>query len=195
VAVRSLAYPLLQYWVSPKYAEEGAVALVLFALAGAVNATTMSASYINLAAVHPGMNLTFSLANSAISLATVYPLTAAMGVTGAALAGLLGAITVPAFFWYAHKRVIHLSSLYVFRSCYLATIAGAGIVGVATFLVVGPRLSNLLVTLVAFALVTLLSMGVSGAFGAIKREDLETGMSLLRAIRLSRRAPSENGVD
>ena len=38
MAMCALAYPLLAYWVSPEYAREGAVALIIFSLASAVNA-------------------------------------------------------------------------------------------------------------------------------------------------------------
>ena len=55
MAMCALAYPLLEYWVSPKYAQEGAVALAIFSLTSAMNATTMSASYVNLSAARPGV--------------------------------------------------------------------------------------------------------------------------------------------
>lgn len=179
MAMCALAYPLLQFWVSPKYATEGAVALVLFSITSAVNATTMSASYVNLSAARPGTNLVFSFSNSVITLATVYPLTVTWGVAGAAVAGLLGATSVPAFFWYAHRTIIHLSSFRVWRACYLPTSLGAGLVGVAAYIVVAPRLRNLPETLAAFALLTLVGMTVSGLFGAITREDIATAVALV----------------
>jgi O-antigen/teichoic acid export membrane protein len=195
MAMCALAYPLLQYWVSPKYAEEGAVALVVFSITSAINATTMSASYVNLSAARPGTNLMFSFSNSVITLATVYPLTVTWGVVGAALAGLLGASTVPAFFWYAHRKIIHLSSFRVLRQCYLPTMLGAGLVGVAAYILVAPRLHNLPQALAAFAMLTLVGMAVSGLCGAIKREDIATAVALVRRSRPRRKVKPPVGEE
>ena len=94
-----------------------------------LNATTMSASYLNLSAERPKVNLVFSLLNSAINLALVYPLTVRYGVPGAAAAGLLGAATVPFFLVFTHRRILHVSSLSVLRRCYLPTVAGSAVCG------------------------------------------------------------------
>lgn len=176
-----LAHPLLQYWVSAQYAQEGAVALVVFAVTGALDATTMSAAYIVLSAARPGVNLWFSLANSAILLATVYPLTVAWGVTGAAVAGLLGEVlTVPFMFLFVHRRIIGVSSYRVWRECYSPTVLGAGLMGVTAYLLIAPRLSNLAETLLALAVLTLAEIAVSGLLGGIKREDVATAIALIR---------------
>lgn len=199
MALCALAYPLLEFWVSPKYASEGAVALVLFSLTGAINATTMSASYINLSAVRPGVNLAFSFSNSVITLAVVYPLTVHWGVVGAAASGLLGAATVPVFFWYAHRRIIHVSSVRVWLTCYLPTVLGTVVVGVATLLFVTPRISSLIGALGAFAIAAALSVIVSGLLGAIKRDDVRTAVRLVRRLRsrLGLRSPpsDDSGAD
>jgi O-antigen/teichoic acid export membrane protein len=179
-----LAYPLLQYWVSARYAQEGAVALVVFALTGAIDATTMSAAYIVLSAARPGVNLWFSLANSAILLATVYPLTVAWGVTGAAVAGLLGeALTVPIMFLFVQRTIIRVSSYRVWRECYFPTVLGAGLVGLAAYLLVTPRLTNLPETLLVLMLLTVAEMAVSGLLGGVKREDVATAVALVRRYR------------
>lgn len=183
MAMCALAYPLLQYWVSPKYAEEGAVALVFFLLAGAINATTMAASYVNLSAARPGVNLTFAFLNSVISLATVYPLTVRWGVTGAAFAGLLGALIVPFYFLYVHKRILDVSSVAVFRRCYWPAILGNIPLGVVVYFGVAPRLTNLMGTLAAFALVALAGIAISGVLGSIKREDVRAMIALFRGLR------------
>lgn len=189
-AMCAFAYPLLAFWVSPRYAQEGALALVVFTVTGTLNAATMSASYVNLSAAHPVVNLFFSFSNSVIQLATVYPLTVRWGVTGAALAGLLGAATVPAFFWYSHGKTIHVSSLRVLRTCYLPTLAGAGVVGVAAYYLVASRLHGLIMTLAAFLVIMLAAAALSGVLGGIKREDVRSMIALLRGIRLRRRLPA-----
>jgi len=189
MAMCALAYPLLQHWVSTEYAEEGAIALVVFTLTQAVNATTMAASQLNLSAARPGVNLSFSVVNSAISLATVYPLTVHWGVTGAALAGLLGALNVPVFFWYVHRRVTHMSSWRVWRRCYQATVVANVPIGVAVYLLLAPRVANLLEALLAFALASLLGLVGSGLLGAIKREDLRASWEVAKGLLPRKKRP------
>lgn len=189
MAMCALAYPLLALWVGPKYAQEGAAALAIFSVTSAINATTMAASYVNLSAVRPGVNLAFAFSNSVIALVTVYPLTVHWGVTGASLAGLLGATNVPLFFWYVHKNIIHVSSRSVWRTCYRPTIVGNVPVGVVVYLLVAPRLANLMGALVAFACAATAGMAVSGVLGAIKREDVRAAVALIRGLWRRRGAP------
>jgi len=179
MAMCALAFPLLAYWVSPKYAQEGAFALVVFSLTSMVNASTMAAGYVNLSAVRPGVNLTFSLSNSAVTLVFVYPLTVHLGVTGAALAGLMGAANVPVFFWYVHKNILHLPSRRIWRDCYRPSLLANVPLGVAIYFLVAPRVFSLVSALAAFALACVLAMVASGLCGAIKREDVRAVMRLL----------------
>lgn len=183
MAMCALAYPLLLFWVSPEYAQEGALALVVFSLTSAVNATTMAASYVNLSAVRPGVNLAFAFSNSAITLAFVYPLTVHWGVVGASLAGLLGAAVNPVFFWYVHKNIMRVSSHRVWRDCYRPTVLANVPLGVAVYLLVAPRLTNLIGALAAFAGAAMVGIVVSGLLGAIKREDVRGGAALVRGLR------------
>ena len=190
MAMCALAYPLLRYWVNADYATEGSVALVIFTLTQAVNATTMAASQLNMSAARPGVNLTFAISNSAVSLATVYPLTVRWGVTGAALSGLLGAANVPAFFWYVHKHITHMSSRRVWRECYRPTVLANVPIGVAVYLLLTPRVSTLLEALLAFALASLLGMVGSGLLGAIKREDLRSSWEVAKGLWPRRKPPA-----
>jgi O-antigen/teichoic acid export membrane protein len=177
------AYPLIRYWVSPEFADKGSLALIIFGVAQLVNATTMSASYFNLSAARPWTNFSFSLANSAINLAVVYPLTVRYGVPGAAAAGLLGAITVPFFFVFTHRRVLRVPSLFVLRRCYLPTIAGLVVVGAAAYFVLVPLATNLLSTIALWGLTALLGVLLSGVMGAVSPEDRATGRRFISAMR------------
>jgi O-antigen/teichoic acid export membrane protein len=188
MAMCALAYPLLAYWVSPKYAQEGAVALAIFSVASAVNATTMAASYVNLSAERPGVNLIFSLASSVVTLAAVYPLTVHWGVTGASLAGLLGAANVPVFFWYVHKNILRLPSRRVWRDCYQRSLLANLPLGAAIYFFVAPRIDSLAAALAAFVCACMLGLLASGLLGAIKREDVRAVLLLLRIPWLSRGA-------
>jgi len=183
-----LADPLLRYWVSPTYAEKGAIALAVFSLSQSLHATTMSASYVNLSAARPGINLAFATMSSVISLGTVYPLTATWGVSGAALAGLLGAANVPFFLHYGHTRVLHVSSWLVWRRCYQPTVLGVSSSCTLAYFALRPLCHGLALTLAIWCLVVVMAMGVSGLFGGLAREDWHTvrrlGTALLVRLRL-----------
>jgi len=174
-----LAYPLLKFWVSGAYAAQGAVALAIFSISNSLHATTMSASYINLSAGRPGVNVAFAYTGMAINLVAVYPLTVHLGITGAALAGLISALNVPFFLHYGNRRVLHLSSWMVWRRCYQPTVLGTGLTSVAAYLLLRPLCHNLMTTLVIWCLVVLASMVVSGLLGGVSREDLRTARRLL----------------
>lgn len=179
IAVCAFAKPLLSTWVGPEFATKGAVALAIFTLAQCVNATTMSASYVNLAYERPGTNLAFSAFNSVLNLATVVPLVMAFGISGAALAGLVGATSVPAFIAYSDRRVIHVSSVLVLRTCYLPSILGSGGVGFLAYRFLAPQAVSLVAAVGFVLLTTLAAITVSGLLGAIKRDDVDLGRAIL----------------
>jgi O-antigen/teichoic acid export membrane protein len=189
MAMCAFAYPLLAYWVSVEYAREGALALAVFSLASAVNASTMAASYVNLSAVRPGVNLAFSFSSSCITLLAAYPLTVHWGVTGASLAGLFGSANVPVFFWYVHRSILHLPSRRVWRECYRPSLLANVPLGAAFYLVLAPRVVSLATTLAAFAFACALGMVTSGVFGAVKRDDLRAIRALLHRLLPSGRTP------
>lgn len=174
-----LSYPLLKYWVNSTYAVEGSVALTIFSLSNSLHATTMAASYINLSAARPGINVVFSNVANVINLAVVYPLTVHYGINGAALAGLIAALNVPFFLHFGNTRVLHLSSWQVWRRCYQPTVIGAGITSFGAYFLVRPLCTSLLVTVMMWCLVVLASIVVSGLFGGVSREDLGTARRLV----------------
>jgi O-antigen/teichoic acid export membrane protein len=187
--------PLLGYWIAPRYAQEGAVAFALLVLAAGLNAVSMAASEMNMALGRPGVNLAFSLTNSAINLGTLYSLTVAFGITGTALSGLLAAAVVPFFLHYSHRRILAVGSWQVFRDCYLrATIAIAAVSGLSWF-VLRPLASGLLVTIVLVGVASAASVLASAAFGAVTRADWASLRSALtHASRTeSRGAPPSAG--
>lgn len=181
-SMSAFAYPLVLYWVSAEFADQGSLALAIFAFTLMINGATMSASFLNLSAARPGSNSLFSLLNSAITLALLYPLTVRYGVPGAAAAALLGATTVPFFLIYTHRRILRVSSLAVLRRCYLPTITGSAVCAVLAYFLLVPLADSLLSTLALLALTMLLAVLLSGALGAISREDLATGRRYASAI-------------
>jgi O-antigen/teichoic acid export membrane protein len=176
-----LSYPLLNYWVSSAYAVEGSLALTIFSISNSLHATTMAASYINLSAARPGINVVFANVANAINLIVVYPLTVHLGINGAALAGLIAALNVPFFLHYGNRRVLHLSSWLVWRRCYQPTVLGTGLTSVAAYFLLRPLCRSLATTLVIWCTFVLAAIVVSGLFGGVSREDLGTARRLLGA--------------
>jgi O-antigen/teichoic acid export membrane protein len=171
-AIAVYAEPLLWYWVSPAYAEQSSTALVVFVAAASLNAASLTVGFLSWSAAKAGVNLAFSLLSSGVSLAAIYPLASRYGVTGAAVAGLLGALIAPVFIYYVERRILDVSSWSVFRHCYLPTLAGAGLAALlsAVFLV---RLAHGLPVTIALSVLTMVLASVfSALFGAVKRDEL-----------------------
>ena len=141
MAMCALAYPLLAYWVSREYARgSGRSGRLLtgqcrecFDDGGELREPLSRAS---------GTNLAFSFTNSVVTLLVVYPLTVRWGVTGASLAGLLGATNVPVFFWYVHRKILHLSSRASGENVPPSLLANVPL-GVVVYFLVAPRTTSL----------------------------------------------------
>ena len=169
-----LGGPLLNYWIGPRFAQQGTVAFALLVLASGLNGVSMTASQVNMAMRRPGINLAFSLMNSAISLGTVYSLTVALGVTGTALSGLLAAAVVPFFLHYSHRKSLTVGSWQVFRDCYLRATIAILAVSCLSWFVLRPLASGLLATLVLVAVVSAADLLACMALGAVTRADWAT---------------------
>jgi len=182
MAMAVYAQPLLRYWVSPLYAQKGSLALVLFMTTQAINAASLAVGFLSWSAAKAGVNLTFSLLNSGINLLAIYPLASRFGVSGAAGAGLLGALVVPFFIHYVDRHILDVSSLSVLRRCYLPTAAGAALVAVGARLLFMPLAHNLAATFALLCLSAVLSIVISGLFGAVTRTDLKSFSDLAHSL-------------
>jgi O-antigen/teichoic acid export membrane protein len=188
-AVVVFSGPLLGYWVGPKYANQGAVALQLLTLAAGLNAASMTASQVNLALGRPKVNLSFSLLNSAINLLTVYSLTKAYGITGTALSGFLAAAVVPAFLYYTHSRVFEVSTWLVFKDCYLRTSIAVSCVAVFAWFALKPLATSLAGTLALVSGTVIAGMLLAAILGAVTAEE----RAEIRAVLHTPRETGANG--
>jgi O-antigen/teichoic acid export membrane protein len=189
-AVIVLAEPLLRYWISPSFAQQGSTALALLILAQLIAATSQTGGNVNLALGKPRVNLVFSVINSIVNLATVYSLTLAYGVTGAAMSVLLAAFVMPTFVHYTNRRVLHVDSWSVFRECYLPTILITAAVGTVAWFVIRPLASNFVVTIALLGVVTAASLLLAAAFGVITPEDRASLRQALRRTKPDAPAPA-----
>jgi len=179
-AVVVFATPLLTHWVGAQYGSKGGLAFVFLALAAGVNATCMSAGYLNLALGRPKVNLTFSLINSFMNLATVYSFTIWWGISGTAASGLFATLNVPVFMHYSHRKVLQVSSWRVFRDCYARITLAVGSVLAVAWVLLRPLASNLLITLGLAAATGLACLLASAASGAFTADDWASLKSVLR---------------
>jgi O-antigen/teichoic acid export membrane protein len=187
------AIPLLSHWIGPRYAVAGAAALSLLTLAQCINATSMSASLLNLSLGRPRVNLVASVINSIINLGTVYFLTVAMGITGTALSGFLAALVVPFFLWYTHRKVLEVSTWVILRDCYLRTIVAVTLVCGVSYVFLRPLASNLFLTLVLAGLTGAAGLAAAGLIGAVTRDEWDSIKSAARTAL--RRGPAEKVVE
>jgi hypothetical protein len=127
------------------------------------------------------------VANSVINLGTVYFLTVAWGIAGTALSGLLAAAVVPFFLHYSHHRTLGTGTWQVFRDCYLRASVAIATVSWASWLVLRPLATSLLVTIALVGVASAAGVLASWLAGAITRDDW---MSLRSA--LSRSTPQES---
>lgn len=197
-AVAVFASPLLEHWIGIRYAQEGAVAFSLLTLAVGLNAASMTGSQINMALGRPGVNLSFSLANSVINLASVYALTVLYGLAGTALSSLMAAGVVPFFLHYTHRRVLHVKTWPVVRDCYLRSTVAVALVSAVAWAVLRPAASGLIVTLGLVAATTLAGIVASTLAGAVPAEDRAALRSLLPALGRGARSAAEvspDGID
>ena len=182
MAIAVFAKPLLQYWVSPQYAQKGSLALELFMMTQMIYVASFAVGFLSWSAAKAGVNLTFALLNSGINLLAIYPLASRFGVAGAAGAGLLGALVVPFFIHYVDRHILEVSSLSVLRHCYLPTAAGAAVVAVGSRLLFIPLAHSLAATLALMFFSAVLSIVLSGLFGAVTRADLKSLSGLAHQV-------------
>jgi O-antigen/teichoic acid export membrane protein len=179
-AVVVFAEPLLTRWVSPEAGAKAGVAFAFLAIAAGVNAVSMAAGYLNLALGRPRVNLTFSLINSFMNLATVYSFTVWWGVSGTAASGLFATLNVPVFLWYSHRKVLKVSTWEIVRRCYARITIAVGIVLALAWVALRPLATSLGATLGLAALTGLACIVASAAIGAFTPADWASLRSAFR---------------
>ena len=177
-----MAGPLLLYWIGPAFSDKGTVALVICMATQAAWAVTMSAGNLLLAAERPGLLLRYTVVGSAITLVALYPMSVRWGVSGAALAGLVGTVVVPFLLVHFHRSIVRVPTWQVVRQCYIRTLLGTSACALLGHYVVKPACHALLSTLVGLTGLILVCMVVSGLLGALTGEDVATMRRIALAV-------------
>jgi len=89
VILLALPDPILRFWIGPEYADQGALVLILLAIATFLNAVTGVATATSLGVGRAWTPAALAFAASAVSLASNLILVPAYGINGAAFAFLL----------------------------------------------------------------------------------------------------------
>ena len=190
-AVVVFAAPLLGYWIGPQYAEQGAIALVLITLGQLVAASSQPAGNVNRALGHPKRVLAFTVISSVVMLATVYGLTVAYGIAGAALSWLLSSFVWLGLVYYTNRRVLLIDNWRMFLDCFLRSTLVISVLVLFSWFALRPLASSFLVTLALAALMTAAGLYLGYAVGVITPADRA---SIKSALRLGRQADPSGGA-
>ncbi|RYE94396.1 MAG: hypothetical protein EOO78_25505, partial [Oxalobacteraceae bacterium] len=173
VLVAVFAYPILYYWMEPRFARAGHVILAVMALSQFIDSLTSLPSLVNDGMGHPRYSGLFALGRAAFGLLVVYLGVAGWGIDGAAWGHLLASsLLTCAFLLAVHGRTVPARLGELVRSAYLPGMAGVVLVALAAQ--AGQRLVD--GSLRHAGLLVLLTCGLLLAYGGlcvIDRSDRE----------------------
>ncbi len=178
VPVVALARPLLQFWLSPEFAEKSTVVLSILAVTYLLMGLTAVTTSVLGGIGYPQL-VTIGSATSGISaLLSYWLLIKLWGINGAALATTLGMVITIVYYLVACKWLVGVSLLTLARTVFRPLLIALAI-GVPTLQFVAPRIDSLRGVLVAAALVA----GVYGlACWFLDVFDSEEKRSLLKLV-------------
>jgi O-antigen/teichoic acid export membrane protein len=156
------AREILRSWMGEEFALNGALVMVLTAVAMLVDSMTNLPSLLTDGMGHPRVTGTFSIFRAGFGLAVTFVCAKAYGIVGAAVGHLItSAVAATAFLIFVHRGTIPFRLGELVRECHLATCAVLGVSG-AAFAVFKAHLALNLVATLAFAASILLAYAVFG---------------------------------
>jgi O-antigen/teichoic acid export membrane protein len=195
LTVMLLAVPgtILQFWLGPEYASQGAVALALLGAAAFLNAASAVPTVTSLGVGRAWMPACFAGAGAVINLVSNFLLIPRYGITGAALGALLPQAIVVPFFVYFVTRSLKFSLWRLVADGFMRPLACA----VVQFAIlyglrgyINSRMSLMLVCFVSFAV-----FGVLAVFVAIENGERSALFGGLSGWDFGRRlASAENAT-
>lgn len=103
------AHPILEFWIDPHFADEGAVTLQVLAIGYGINIFSTIPAITSDSLGRPGVTTSFSVLSAVLNVVLSLLLIPRYGIVGAALAiGINSVLLVPVFLWYVHRRVLDL---------------------------------------------------------------------------------------
>jgi O-antigen/teichoic acid export membrane protein len=186
--------PILQFWLGPEYAAQGAVALALLGAASFLNAASAVPTVTSLGVGRAWMPACFAGAGAVINLASNFLLIPRYGINGAALGALLPQALVVPFFVHVVTRTLKLSLWRLITDGFMRPLACAAVQFAILFSLRG--YINSRISLVLVCLASLAVFGVLSIFTAIGNEERSALFGGLSGWDFGRRvATAENATD
>jgi O-antigen/teichoic acid export membrane protein len=171
------AHPILEFWIDPHFADEGAVTLQVLAVGYGINIFSTIPAITSDSLGRPGVTTSFSVVSAGLNVALSLILIPSHGIVGAALAiAINSALLVPVFLWYVHRRVLDLPIRTV-----LARSIAAPAVAVVLALVPMFALRQTVDSRLSLALALLLGFGAYLALTLVVRVYDATDRAMARA--------------
>ena len=186
--VLSLAVPqlvlspkILRFWVGPEMAHKSGNVLRLLVLTYALLAITAVAYYVLMGSGQPGIPAAFTTAGALVNVGLLFALVPPYGITGAAVAYVVGVVPMLGVIWYTERRVLAIGKS-TWPGLLLRLSPCAALQAAACF-ALGLLVSNL-ATLLATLVVTLpLAAVCYWLLGFVAREDRELFEAVLPRFR------------
>lgn len=122
------AQEILHYWMGEEFARQGALIMVLTALAMLVDSMTNLPSMLADGMGHPRVTGLFSVVRAAVGLVATYVFATWYGIVGVAAGHLLvSTVMATAFLVFVHRGTIPYRLGELLRKCYLVTFAALGV--------------------------------------------------------------------
>jgi O-antigen/teichoic acid export membrane protein len=158
------AHPILEFWIDPHFADEGAVTLQVLAVGYGINIFSTIPAITSDSLGRPGVTTSFSVLSAGLNVALSLILIPRYEIVGAALAiGINSALLVPVFLWYVHRRVLELPIRTVLARSIAAPAIAAALALVPMFALrqtVDSRLSLALALVLGFGAYLVLTLVV-----------------------------------
>lgn len=127
-------HEVLHYWIGPVFAEQGAVVVVLIALAMLIDSATNLPSLLNDGFGHSRITGMFAIGRAALGLLLTFVFATYFGIVGVAVGHLLASVVMTvAFVIFVHWHTIPFSLSEIVRQTYMPVLIPYGVLGAAFF--------------------------------------------------------------
>jgi O-antigen/teichoic acid export membrane protein len=184
-----MAWPILDAWIGPAFADKSAPILAVLALAYGLVAVSAVSGFAADATGNPDWNAGLTIASAAVNLTLTLVLVPRIGAVGAAVALLInGAFLLVSMNYVVQRWLLRIDPREaVLKIVLRPALAAAGLVLYA--LLVGPRVRGLLPVLAALAAGFLLYGGLTFVLGVWNQAELSVARALIADVtsRLGRK--------
>lgn len=150
------AEEILHYWMGEEFARQGALIMILTALAMLVDSMTNLPSMLADGMGHPRVTGLFSVFRAAVGLVATFIFATLYGIVGVAAGHLLVSVVMAiSFLVFVHRGTIPYRLGELLRECYLTTFAALGVSFAVFAAIKPPHATGLAATLVFGASIAL----------------------------------------